>query len=145
MQDPRIRVSFYVLDAVDPDARLVFACRLAEKAWRQQHRVHAHAGSTAEAERLDERLWTFRDGSFVPHEMLGDGLPESPVTIGSGESPAPPADLLLNLADEVPACWEAFGRIAEIVDGTESGREAGRRRHRFYRSRGLEPETHRIS
>ena len=34
--------------------------------------VHIHAASRADAERLDELLWTFRDGSFVPHERISD-------------------------------------------------------------------------
>ena len=73
----------------------------------------------------------------------------APVTIGSADAgeavPLPAADLLINLADEVPAFFDRFPRIAEIIDGSPAGREAGRARHRFYRDRGLEPETHEVT
>lgn len=72
LSDPG-RVDFYVLAGPKPAARLRFACRLAEKAYRLDHRVHLQTGSAAEAEQLDELLWTFRQGSFVPHELAPPG------------------------------------------------------------------------
>ena len=35
-----------------------------------EHRAHS-CRDRADAERLDELLWTFRDGSFVPHDIAG--------------------------------------------------------------------------
>lgn len=138
------RISFYVLEAPDPGARLVYACRLAEKVYKLRQRIHAHVGSPAEAEALDDLLWTFRQGSFVPHEVLGEGkAPTTPVTIGTGEPPD--ADVLINLTAEVPAFVARFSRVAEIVDGTPESRGTGRARHRWYRDHGLEPETHTVS
>lgn len=139
------RVSFYVLAAGDPAARLDYACRLVEKVYRLNQRVHVHAGSSEYARTIDERLWTFRQGSFVPHEMLRAGsAPEAPVTIGCGDA-APAGDVLINLADTVPAFFSAFERVAEIIDGSEQCRLAGRARHRFYRQQELSPETFEVA
>ncbi|MDP2323364.1 MAG: DNA polymerase III subunit chi [Gammaproteobacteria bacterium] len=141
------RVSFYVLSGTEAGARLSYACRLVEKAYKLQNRIHAHAGSASMAKVLDTLLWTFRQGSFVPHEILTpDTLPTAPITIGGEGNTAPPdADLLVNLADEVPGFFGRYARIAEIIDGSPACREAGRARHRFYREQGLEPETHEVS
>jgi DNA polymerase-3 subunit chi len=145
------RVSFYVLTGAEPGSRLGYACRLVEKAYKLQHRIHAHAVDGAMARNLDELLWTFRQGSFVPHELLvpGGKPPLAPVTIGAadaaGAAEPPAADLLINLATEVPPFYDRYPRIAEIIDGTPAGREAGRARHRFYREQGLEPETHEVT
>jgi DNA polymerase III subunit chi len=144
------RVSFYVLSGAEPATRLAYACRLAEKAYKLRNRIHAHTSDSAMANRLDELLWTFRQGSFVPHELLTSALkPEAPITIGSAETNGtiepPAADLLINLTDDVPAFFNRYARIAEIVDGSPAGREAGRARHRFYRDQGLEPETHEVT
>ena len=65
------QVDFYVLDRVDEHARHTLACKLAEKAWRLENSIHIHTMSREDAERLDKLLWTFRDGSFVPHELAG--------------------------------------------------------------------------
>lgn len=139
------RVDFYVLAAADAAARLRFACRLAEKAYRLGHRVHLHAGSADAAARLDELLWTFRQGSFVPHELaVPDAAADSPVTIGHGNDTAPGADLLINLADAIPPVAGQFARVAEIVDDSADGRQQGRERFRQYRQAGREISTHDI-
>jgi DNA polymerase-3 subunit chi len=138
-------VSFYVLAAQEPVARLSFACRLTEKAYRLDQRIHLHTATHTDAEVLDKMLWTFRQGSFVPHERLVPArTPVAPVTIGSGTDEPPDVDLLINLAAEVPAFFQRSARIAEIIDGSSECREAGRNRHRFYRQHSLEPETHQI-
>ena len=104
------RVDFYVLAKVDERARQVLACKLAEKAWRLDNTVYIHAASRADAERLDELLWTLRDGSFVPHGLMGrnDGTESSPIMIGSDIDGVDPRDLLINLCDEIPPFAEGF-------------------------------------
>ena len=144
------RVSFYVLSGAETTARLGFACRLAEKAYKLRNRIHAHTSDAGMAQALDVLLWTFRQGSFVPHEMLTSvSQPNAPITIGfpgiSTPNEPPSADLLINLAVEVPAFFGRYARIAEVVDSSPAGRETGRNRHRFYRDHGLEPETHEVS
>lgn len=140
-----MRVDFYVLDAAGEAARQRFACRLAEKAYRMDHRVHLHAGSAAAAATVDELLWTFRQGAFVPHEILAAAdAPASPVTIGHDRESAPAAELLINLDDTVPGCVHAFERVAEIIDDSVDGRRRGRERYRHYQQLGIEPSTHNI-
>lgn len=137
------RVDFYVLSAADASAAARFACRLAEKAWRLGHSVHLRTESAAAAAALDDLLWTYRQGSFVPHELVRPGQQAgSPVTISTDEEPA--ADVLINLAPTAPGRPEAFGRVAEIVDGSDDGKARGRDRFNAYRERGMEPSTHRI-
>ncbi len=145
MTEAGVRVSFYVLAAQGPVARLNYACRLTEKAYKLSQRIHLHTSDRAEAEAMDRMLWTFRQGSFVPHERFDPARPPAaPVTIGSGTDEPADVDLLINLAAEVPAFYQRSARIAEIIDGNAECREAGRNRHRFYRQHSLEPETHQI-
>ncbi|HWP94447.1 MAG TPA: DNA polymerase III subunit chi [Gammaproteobacteria bacterium] len=137
------RIDFYVLKTAEPRERALFACRLAEKAFTLGHTVYIHTPSVAEAQSLDDLLWTWRDRSFVPHALAqeaGGELP--PVVIGSGSEPPAAFDLLINLDDGVPAFFERFARVAEIVDEDGARRAAGRERFRFYRERGYAPETH---
>lgn len=139
------RVDFYILETNEPTDRLRFACRLTEKAYNSNTRVYAHTGTTNEAQRLDEMLWTFRQGSFIPHELLSKNPePRSPVSIGSGKQRFDKGELLINLTDECPDFSGNFERIAEIVCAGEAARQAGRARFKQYRDMGLEPETHEI-
>jgi DNA polymerase III subunit chi len=140
------RVDFYVLEEPSASARLRLACRLAEKAYLAGQAVLIWNPDGAELAQLDELLWTFADRSFVPHEVLQTPAksPESPVLLSSGVVPERTLDVLINLADEVPACLPHAERVADIVDGDESHRRTGRARFRAYRELGLEPTTHKV-
>ncbi len=140
------RVDFYVLAAADERARHMLACKLAEKAWRLENTVYIHAKDRADAERLDELLWTFRDGSFVPHGLAGrnDGTEVSPIMIGYDGQGIGVRDLLINLCDEIPAFVEGFPRVAELVTSDETCRQASRKRYATYRDQGHELTTHNL-
>ncbi|MEJ2129351.1 MAG: DNA polymerase III subunit chi [Woeseiaceae bacterium] len=140
------RVDFYILDQAGQHSRQTFACRLAEKAYRLNNTVHIHTGNRGDADRLDELLWTFRDGSFVPHERLSAAAQniESPITIGCENEPVEPRDLLINLCDEIPACAEGFPRVAELVTSDDDCKQLSRRRFAAYRDKGHTLETHNV-
>ena len=139
------RVDFYVLEQADSVARLRLACRLAEKAWSQSQKVLLLTSGSEEARTLDEMLWTFRDRSFVPHEIFSpDCAPRSSVLISDGTALPDEADVLINLCERVPEAFERFARIVEPVDGDPARRKAGRERFRFYRERGLTPDSHTV-
>ena len=140
------RVDFYVLAQVDERARHVLACKLAEKAWRLDNTVYIHAGNQSDAEHLDELLWTFRDGSFVPHGLAGrdDGTEASPIMIGSTDTGIGTRDLLINLCDDIPAFMEGFPRVAELVTSDATCREKSRKRYAAYRDQGHELNTHKL-
>ena len=98
------------------------------------------------ARELDELLWTFRAGSFIPHEIeTPQSVAATPVVIGHAADTDAEADLLINLADSIPSFFDRYGRVAEIVDASEDGRRSGRKRFSFYRDNGYEPNTHKIS
>ncbi len=139
------RVDFYLLADPGERARDLAVCRLAHKAFALGRRIYILTGDPAEAERLDELLWTFSAGSFVPHELHSkSGQAETcPVLIGT----APPAefnDVLISLAAEVPECVSRFERVAEVVGGDEPAKTGARDRFRFYRDRGYALQTHNL-
>jgi len=137
------QVDFYVLARADEHARDTLACKLTEKAWRLENTIHIHAMTREDAERLDELLWTFRDGSFVPHEMSG-GDTGAPVSIGYGSDVVEARDLLITLCDDIPPFVESFPRVAELVTSDESCRAKSRRRYATYRDQGHTINTHKI-
>ena len=138
------RIDFYVLTQTGEQARQHFACRLAEKAYRLHNTVHIETASRADAERVNELLWTFRDGSFVPHHLLGAVDLDSPVTVGCESADIAPKDLLINLSDDIPAFAETFVRIAELVSSDQDSKLRSRQRFTTYRDRGHEIETHKL-
>ena len=140
-----IKVDFYPLGGPDRRARLVTACRLAEKAYDQGLRVAVRTANAAETAEFDELLWTFSDRSFVPHVVwptAPDVVAATPVLVGSSSLPASHRDVLINLAPDAPADFSAYARICEVVGGDEDAKKAGRHRWRTYRDAGCVPEAH---
>lgn len=141
-------MDFYVLPSQEPSARLRFACRLVEKAWRRHHRVRVQCEPGGELEAFDELLWTWSDRSFLPHHRLGDagappaGAPPPVVLADTAEPDAADGDLVVNLGAALPPGFEGFARIAEVIDADERRRRLGRERYRQYRECGIEPATH---
>jgi DNA polymerase-3 subunit chi len=135
------KVDFYLLSDLDPKACYLLACRIAEKAYRLGHRVHIHTDSSEMSAQLDALLWTFRDRSFVPHEIEPKKGTRCRVTIGHGWAPAL-CEVLINLAAEAPEFFDHFQRVAEIVGQKQNARDAGRERYRVYRARGCELTHH---
>lgn len=141
------RVDFYLLAEADETARERFACRLAEKAYRLKHSVHIQAPDRVRAAELDDLLWTFRDGSFVPHEVIdaADAPVEAPITIGCTAGSLRPADLLINLTDALPDQAGSFPRVAEIVTSDADRKQRSRALFSEYRSRGHTLEVHELA
>jgi DNA polymerase-3 subunit chi len=140
------KVDFYVIGGSGLETRQRFACRLAEKAYRLNNTVHIHATDRQAVQQLDDLLWTFRDGSFLPHEILDAQVAESPapITIGCDSAPSRNCDLLINLSEEIPAIADSFPRVAEIVTTDEDARNRSRKRFVDYRDRGHTLDTHKL-
>jgi DNA polymerase-3 subunit chi len=102
----------------------------------------------ADAQALDELLWTFNERSFVPHQLCVDEQsldPATPVHVAVQTAKDCAADLLLNLGTVLPADLLRFPRIAEVIDADEERRRTGRERFKAYRDMKLTVETHQDS
>ncbi len=145
------RVDFYILEDPSPSARLKLACKLAEKAYLASQSVLVWHTDPAELRAFDDMLWTFNDGSFVPHEALGSdaaadspNAAEAPVLLSTGVAPAAGVDIIINLAPDLPPHLAITRRVAEIIDGDDTRRRAGRARFKAYRDLGVQPASHNI-
>ena len=142
------QVDFYILDSDSDDARLRLACRIVDKANEADQHVFINAASDIDAQKLDELLWTFSQGSFIPHRIVREGadtVSAEPVIIGLNRSPLGERwDLMINLAADVPEFFSRYRRVAEVVDGNAARRAQSRERYRFYRDRGYTLNTHQV-
>lgn len=141
------RVDFYILQSTTLRNRQEFACKLTEKAYRLGRKVFIRTGSPEETRQLDNLLWTFRAGSFIPHALSpgekDDDL-QTPVLLGTQYEDTEHSDLLINLSTEMPCKYGRFGRIAELIDQNGPVRESGRQHYRQYQIEGCELTTHKL-
>lgn len=137
------QVDFYVLAESAPSAGHL-ACRLCLKAWEEGHRVTVLTSSDEEARLLDELMWEFPAGRFIPHER-GPAVAEAAIAICTGSEPLPAGrDVIVNLSAEAIPDPGRFRRLLEIVPADNSLREASRTKFREYRRLGLQPQHHQI-
>ena len=140
------RVDFYVLENQENLAQQRLACRIADKAYSKQHQVYVHTNDQQQTEQLDQLLWAYQDGSFLPHcQSQASEAKATPVIIGHDHEPEEKTDVLINLADSVPPFYSRFERIVELVTGDEPTRLKARERYKYYRDRGYAIETHKLS
>ena len=135
-----MRVDFYVLSEDAPDARLRWACRLAEQAAEQGSRVYLQTIDQGDARRLDELLWTYNDRSFLPHEIFSGGM----VLLGDAAAPPSHRQLVVNLTEAIPAGLEQYESVAEIVEVDPERKRTARERYKQYRERGCQLESHNV-
>ena len=64
---PKTKVVFIEL-AVDRKAK--YLCDIVEKAYSSDLRVHIVCGKDAEAEHIDRELWTWKQDTFIPHNLI---------------------------------------------------------------------------
>lgn len=139
------RIDFYLIPESSEKSRMAFVCRLIEKAYKLKHRIYIHVDSQAEAHALDELLWTYRDDSFLPHNLHGDG-PElvPPIQIGYHVTPEKQRDILINLSKNIPPFYPQFARILEFVTTDPAIQALSRDHYRAYRADGHEITTHKL-
>ena len=132
-----------------PD-RAGYACRLLRKALRSGSTVVVTAPA-AELAGLDRLLWTFDPIEFLPHvlQRRGASVPETlrdtPVWLTEQPVDARHHQVLVNLGREVPAGFESYERVIEIVTGDGDDREAARSRWKHYASRGYAIQRHEVA
>lgn len=125
-----------------PD-RLRVACSLAAKAAAAGNKVSVFAAQGAVAHQFDQMLWSFQHLAFVPHVAAGSPLAaETPVVIGQDLAALPHQDVLINLDGDLPAGFERFELILEIVGRSDDERQAARARYRAYKAAGHNLTAH---
>lgn len=136
-------VDFYLLQAQQASDRITFACRLTDKAFRRGHQIYVHTQDRAAAEALNQQLWSFRPGSFLPHGLLGEDNSDC-IAIGWGEDPGAQHDLMINLDLSVPAFVGRFTRVAEVVVQEPAIRDPLRESWKHYKHYGYPIKQHNL-
>jgi DNA polymerase-3 subunit chi len=139
------RVDFYLLADSSINSVRLFCCRLAEKAWKLGHRVWIRTENAETSRELDGLLWSYQDGSFLPHVKVDDPDAEfSPILIGE-IAPRVGVNLLINLGPDVPEYCDAYPRIAEIINADASLKQLGRARYAHYAKSNYTLQHHTIN
>ncbi len=114
--------------------QLGYACRLLRKAVASGATLVV-TGSDQTLAQLDLALWTFSATDFVPHcdvSAQASILDKSPVVLAASLQCVPHHGILLNLGALVPAGFESFDRVIEVVSQADDDRQQARLRWKHY-------------
>jgi DNA polymerase-3 subunit chi len=121
---------------------LMLVCELARKAYDKNLWTLILARDAAQAEALDELLWSFDENAYIPHQIAGTDEEDdvAPVLIAAPDFDAPARALVINLRDD--AYLGACERVLEVVPADESARGPLRERWKQYKALGLDVNKH---
>ncbi len=121
---------------------LLLVCELARRATDAGQHTLVLVRDAAQAEALDDLLWSFDPDAYVPHQIAGtdEDEDEAAVLIAPPGVDAALRPLLVNLRDDPPQ--GAFERVLEVVPADESARGPLRERWKHYQSLGFELKKH---
>jgi DNA polymerase-3 subunit chi len=116
---------------------LLLVCELARKAYAAQQPTLILTRDFAQAEALDELLWSFDEDAFIPHQLAGDDDDDYIAVLIAPPGVETPARVLtINLREQCP---QAYGdRVLEVVAADPAEREGSRTRWREYQRLGFE-------
>lgn len=138
------QIDFYLKEGGDAGQELVIACKVVAKAWTAGFNVFVLCGDNEQSHRFDDLLWSFNQGSFIPHALAGQD-PEVRVHIDSTTDRVPEdVSMVITLHPEPLAETFHHLRIADIIGPSEQQRAEARNRFRYYRSQGINPGMHRL-
>jgi len=134
-----MRIEFYAIEKPRFSGRpLELVCALAQKAFESQTPALLLVETGADAEALDELLWSFSDDAFIPHQVAGDDDDDDcPVLIVPAAVAAAARALVVNL--RAAAAPDGALRVIELIPDDAAEKLAARRRWSEYKRRGLEP------
>ncbi|HEX4045697.1 MAG TPA: DNA polymerase III subunit chi [Gammaproteobacteria bacterium] len=140
------KVQFHILPHTRAPLAWQYVCGLVEKLYDEQpESIYLHTDSKADAERLNDLLWTYRDDGFLPHQLYQPNATDTPprIQIGFAENPGLNGTLI-NLSQQVPSFYCDFKQIIEIVFTDPVVQQLGRERFRFYRTQGCDINTRKL-
>ena len=136
------RIDFYILPDDSADNRLLFSCRLIDKAQKLGNQVYVACESQQQAQQLSQRLWSFQPQSFVAHDLQGQPQRHAKVLLGWDDNCGDHHQMMINLKPAIPNCFSRFDRVGEVVSQEAPVLEKTREHYSFYRERGYPINNH---
>ncbi len=141
-----MRADFYLIQK--PRFReepLLLVCELARKAHQAGLPCTVLARDAAQAEQLDDLLWSFDPDAFIPHQIVEPDMDEgddeeAAVLIATPEHDVALRPLVINLRDA--AVEGSVDRVLEVVPADAAARGPLRERWRQYKARGFTLTKH---
>jgi len=132
-----MEVSFYHLERQTLEEALP---RLLTRVLEAGHKALVLADTDERVRHLNDRLWTFDPGSFLPHGMANDDYAaQQPILLTTDEANPSGADILVVVDGGVPQTIGQYSRCLDLFNGlSDAAVAAARQRWKTYREKGYD-------
>lgn len=148
-----MKISFYLVEK-SSQTQTDVVCRLCQQIYHK-HPIWIYCRDAAQAQQLDDQLWTFAPSSFVPHLLIDDTKSTTDVAHQRSNTPIliscdpPPRDreVCINLTGQALDLTEiqhSALHLIEIVGHNEQEKISSRQVFKTYRANRIEPAVHKI-
>lgn len=148
-----MKISFYLVEK-SSQTQTDVVCRLCQQIYTK-HPIWIYCRDAAQAQQLDDQLWTFAPSSFVPHLLIDDTKSTTDVAHQRSNTPIliscdpPPRDreVCINLTGQALDLTEiqhSALHLIEIVGHNEQEKILSRQVFKTYRANRIEPAVHKI-
>ena len=137
-------IRFYELTSAKFQADpLLLVAKLAEKAFETQASCVILATDEEQAMAIDEKLWSYTDDAFLPHQIAGqDDDDECPVLIVVPAFATPIRDVTINLRSVSPKLFGA--RLLEVIPLDEAEKNIARARFKAFIAADMKPSHEKV-
>ncbi|GBE08646.1 DNA polymerase III subunit chi [bacterium BMS3Abin11] len=139
------QIDFHILDNKDNSSLLVYACRVARKAYNNGYRVYIRVENEQDMQQLDTLLWTFSELDFIPHASIATECGQEPVIIGMIEYTGDSNMVLINISTKMASNYSRYSRVIELISNDPGCKSAGRNRYRKYQQMNEKLNNHVVS
>lgn len=132
-------VDFYILQGENFLQCFPAICPILEELYQQGHSLDVEMESESAAERFDQILWSFRDTSFVPHQIF-----QKSVKVANLKNIKTEAVIKVNLY--LPSSPQAVlhPRLLQIVPNTPTLLAVARDHYRYYQQQHYQMTSHKL-
>ena len=103
--------------------------KLLERILSQDFKAVVRVASDSQLSTLNQALWTYDPGSFLPHGVAGDGnVKQQPIYLTTGSEVPNDATVLILTGDLDAHDINRFARCVDIFDGTDEALSKARKR-----------------
>ena len=131
---------FYPLESPDKDRAV---CKVCQQYFEEGHRVFILTNDDVQSRNLDTMLWTYRQESFIPHEIIDESTysVDVPVVLSTHESNRFDSQILIiakDVSEQDIHFYRSFNTIIDFADKwDEILLTKSRQRYKFFHDLGF--------
>lgn len=137
-------INFYIMPHKDISSALKTICMIIEKAFNKKNKVLVYTPSEQITNELDNKLWTFKEDSFLAHSTINQQMAFTPIYINNTIPELTKFTVVLNLTEQYINLDQNNQKLIEFVFQEPSHKHMSREKFKYYKNQKYTLNTYNI-